>query len=48
MTLIAHALVYIKRVAPSQQQHKLYLNETKNLHFGKSIEIKSTINNSRN
>ena len=32
-----------ERVASSQQQHKLYLRKTKNLQFGKSIEIKSTI-----
>ena len=37
-----------ERVAPSQQQHKLYLHQTKNLQFGKSIEIKSTISTNRN
>ena len=37
-----------ERVAPSQQQHKLCLHETKNLQFGKSIEVKSSINTNRN
>lgn len=37
-----------ERVATSQQQHKLYLHETKNLQFCKSIEIESTINTNRN
>ena len=36
------------RVAPSQPSHKLCLHETENLQFGKSMEIKSTINTNRN
>ena len=49
MTLIDPCVgLHNERVAPSQQQHKLSLHQTKNLQFGKSIEIKSAINTNRN
>ena len=49
MTLIDPCFgLHEERVAPPQQQHKLFLHETKNLQFGKSIEVKSAFNTNRN